>query len=157
MDQILRRIDSHAAEVACLTEAHEGLLSRDGYAICSRADSGYGIKEGRRKVMLWSMKPWTRIDDLGAASMPPGRFVPGVTETSLGELTVIGVCIPWFGSRTEARREAERKGRWEDHERYLAGLADMLGRRSAQRLVVPEVATPPGATRTLPRRSPPEP
>ena len=134
--EILRRIDSHAAEVVCLTEAHEGLLSRDGYAICSQADTGYGIKEGRRKVILWSMKPWTRIDDLGVDSLPPGRFVSGVTETSLGEFTVVGVCIPWSGSRTEARREAERKSLWEDHERYLAGLADVLGRESAQRLVV---------------------
>ena len=121
--EILRRIDHHGAEVVCLTETHPGLLSREGYAICSQADSGYGIKEGRRKVVLWSMQPWERVDDLGVDSLPPGRFVSGVTRTSLGELTVVGVCIPWFGSRTEARREAERKQRWEDHERYLDGLA----------------------------------
>ncbi len=133
--EILRRIDHHSAEVVCLTETHSGLLSREGYAICSQADSGYGIREGRRKVVLWSMQPWERVDDLGADSLPPGRFVSGVTRTSLGELTVVGVCIPWFGSRTEARR-AERKQRWEDHERYLDGLAHVLGRVSAQQLIV---------------------
>ena len=66
------------------------------------------------------MQPWERVDDLGVDSLPPGRFVSGVTRTSLGELTVVGVCIPWFGSRTEAGREPA-KLRWEDHERYLDG------------------------------------
>ncbi len=134
--EILRRIAHHSAEVVCLTETHPGLLSREGYAICSQADSGYGIREGRRKVVLWSMQPWERVDDLGVDSLPPGRFVSGVTQTSLGELTVVGVCIPWFGARSEARRAAERKQRWEDHERYLDGLAQLLGRVSAQQLIV---------------------
>ena len=60
--------------------------------------------------------------------MPPGRFVFGVTQTSLGGVAVIGICIPWFGSRTEARRKLERRVPWEDHEQYLAGLAEVLGR-----------------------------
>ena len=134
--EILRRIDHHSAEVVCLTETHEGLLSREGYAICSQADSGYGIREGRRKVVLWSMQPWERVDDLGVDSLPSGRFVSGVTRTSLGELTVVGVCIPWFGSRTEAWHGKERKKRWEDHDRYLEGLAQVLGCVSAQQLIV---------------------
>ena len=68
--------------------------------------------------------------------MPPGRFVSGVTQTSVGEVTVIGVCIPWFGSRTEARRKLERKLQWEDHEQYLAGLAEVLKQGSEKRLIV---------------------
>ena len=73
---------------------------------------------------------------MGIDSMPPGRFVSGVTQTSVGEVTVIGVCIPWYGSRTEARRNQERKMQWEDHEQYLAGLTEVLGRASAKRLIV---------------------
>ena len=134
--EILRRIDHHNAEVVCLTETHPRLLSGEGHAICSQADSGYGLGEGRRKVVLWSMQPWERIDDVGDGSLPPGRFVSGVTRTSLGEVTVVGVCIPWFGSRTEARRGAKRKQRWEDHEKYLAGLTNVLGRVSTRRLIV---------------------
>ena len=134
--EILRRIDQCAAEVVCLTETHDMLLSDGGHAICSRPDYGYPMKEGRRKVMLWSREPWRQVDDVGIDSMPPGRFVSGVTETSIGEVTVVGVCIPWFGSRTEARRGDERKKRWEDHESYLAGLAEVLERRSASRLMV---------------------
>ena len=61
---------------------------------------------------------------------------PGVTQTSLGEVTVIGVCIPWFGSRTEARRRLERRAQWEDHEQYLSGLTEVLSRASPRRLIV---------------------
>ena len=59
--------------------------------------AGARSKEGRRKVMLWSGEPWEQVDDLGIDSTPPGRFVSGVTQTSLGEAAVIGVCVPWFG------------------------------------------------------------
>ena len=112
------------------------MLSQRGYTICSEPDAGYGIKMSRRKVILWSREPWDEVDDVGLDSMPPGRFVAGVTRTSLGKVTVIGVCIPWFGSRTEARRKLERKMRWQDHEQYLAGLTEVLGRASAKRLIV---------------------
>ena len=134
--EILSRIDRHAPEVVCLTETDVGLLSQRGYTICSQPDAGYGIKINRRKVILWSREPWDEVDDVGLDSMPPGRFVAGVTQTSLGKVTVIGVCIPWFGSRTEARRKAERKMRWEDHEQYLAGLTEILGRAPAKRMIV---------------------
>ena len=134
--EVLSRIDRHAPEVVCLTETHAGLLSPNGQTICSRTDYGYTIKEDRRKVMLWSREPWEQVDDVGIDSMPPGRFVSGVTQTSLGALTVVGVCIPWFGSRTEPRRKLERKMHWEDHEQYLAGLTEVLAGAPAKRLVV---------------------
>ena len=134
--EILRRIRATPPEVVCLTEAHARLAVPDGYAICSRSDYGYGIKGGRRKLMLWSREPWERVDDVGADTLPPGRFVSGVTRTSLGEVTVIGVCIPWFGSRTKAGRQAEPKLRWEDHQQFLAGFAGVLARSPAQRLIV---------------------
>ena len=134
--EILSRIDGHAPEIVCLTETDVGLLSQRGYTICAQPDAGYGIKINRRKVILWSREPWDEIDDVGLDSMPPGRFVAGVTQTSLGKVTVVGVCIPWFGSRTEARRKAGRKKRWEDHEQYLVGLPEVLGRAPAKRLIV---------------------
>ena len=134
--EVVSRIDRHAPEVICLTETHVGLLSPDGHTICSRPDYGYTTEEGRRKVMLWSREPWVQVDDVGIDSMPPGRFISGVTETSLGAVKVVGVCIPWFGSRAEPRRKLERRTQWEDHEHYLAGLTDILGRESAKCLIV---------------------
>ena len=49
---------------------------------------------------------------------------------------VVGVCIPWFGSRTEARRNLERRKQWQDHEEYLAGLVEVLGRGPVKSLMV---------------------
>ena len=134
--EVLGRIDRHEPEIVCLTETHDGLLARGGYAICSRADYGYGLHKNRRKVLLWSKEPWREVDDLGIGSMPPGRFVSGVTQTSVGEVAVVGICIPWFGSRSDSRRGAERRRRWEDHEEYLAGLTEVLERVDARRLIV---------------------
>ena len=134
--EILNRIDRHSPDIVCLTETHADLLSRDGHTICSQPDYGYPVTEGRRKVILWSREPWERSDDVGIDSLPPGRFVSGVTRTSAGVLTVMGVCIPWFGSRTEARRGSERRMRWEDHGQYLAGLTKLLEGAAPNRLMV---------------------
>ena len=134
--EILRRIDRHCPEVVCLTETHKGLLSPDSYTICSGADAGYRARDERRKVLLWSREPWEQVDDVGSDLMPPGRFVSGVTRTSLGEVTVMGICIPWAGSRTEARRGAERKRRWEDHGQYIAGLSEFLKQAPVKRLII---------------------
>lgn len=134
--EILRRIDVHSPEVVCLTETHTDLPSSDGYTIYSEADAGYGVREERRKVLLWSKEPWEQVDDVGSDLMPPGRFVAGVTRTSLGEVTIMGICIPWSGSRTEARRGSERKRRWEDHEQYIRNLSEVLKVAPSERMIV---------------------
>lgn len=134
--EIRRRIHAHAPDIVCLTEAGIGLLDQSGHAIHSQPDSGYGVKTDRLKVILWSRQPWESVDDEGTDSLPPGRFVSGMTQTSVGDVRVVGVCIPWFGSRTERKRGPERKQRWEDHARYLAGLAEVLTRDPATRLIV---------------------
>ena len=134
--EILRRIDEHAPDVACLTEAHEALLATAGYTITAQPDYGYRAPASRRKVLLWSKQPWQQVDDLGLASLPPGRFVSGVTQTPLGAITVVGICIPWWGCRTEAYRGANRKARWQDHEAYLDGLPSILAQLPPERLIV---------------------
>ena len=109
--EIRRRIERHDPEIVCLTEAVIGLSPGDGHTIGSQEDYGYPIREGRRKVLLWSKRPWERVDDVGDRSMPPGRFVAGVTETSIGQLTVIGICIPLVGIAGPGfRRRAEDVG-----------------------------------------------
>ena len=71
--------------IVCLTEAHAELLpSLSAIQRCSQPDYGYSVREGRRKVVggLWSREPWRQMsDDLGDESLPPGRFVSGVTST----------------------------------------------------------------------------
>ena len=134
--EVLRRIAQHAPDVVCLTEANERLLSQAGHTVSAQPDYGYPFKQGRRKVLLWSREPWAQVDDVGLPSLPPGRFVSGVTHTPLGEVTVLGICIPWFGCRTEAYRASERKARWQDHEAFLDGLVELLARMPAKRLIV---------------------
>ena len=132
--EILRRIQVHDPEIVCLTETDIGLLSGNVHVISSQENYGYRVKRGRRKVALWSKRPWVKVDDLGTSSMPPGRFVSGITDTSLGQVTVVGICIPWSGSRV--RWAAEKRRLWEDHREYLAGLGGVLGSISTRPLIV---------------------
>ena len=132
--EILSRIDRHDPQLICLTESHVGLVPW-GHAISSQPDYGYPIKQGRRKVLLWSRQPWEHVDDLGEELMPPGRFVSGTTQTSVGEVTLIGVCIPWSGSRTGTRFHTGRR-KWEDHVDYLACLTRVLEKAPNKRLIL---------------------
>ena len=134
--EILRRLTDLNSQVACLTETDDGLLAEEGHTISAGADYGYGLQKTRRKAVLWSRNPWTHVDDVGHEAMPPGRFISGVTQTPLGEVTVIGICIPWSGCRVEARRGSDRKRRWEDHGHYLECLTEFLRCRPTRRLVV---------------------
>lgn len=134
--EILRCIDDFAPEVVCLTESGNTLLDGSGFTISAAEDYGYPIKPGRRKVLLWSRQPWTQVEDLSAEPWTIGRYISGVTQTSLGEVRVIGACIPWWGCRTEARRGPDRRARWQDHKEYIAGLTELLRGIDARRLVV---------------------
>ena len=51
----------------------------------------------------------------------------------MGEVTVIGVCIPYSRSRVGPRWNRKM---WQDHEEYLAGLAGLLKRAPRARFVV---------------------
>ena len=136
--ELQRRISQQVADVICLTETDtEHLkLPQDGHSICAPGDWGQTRRKGqeaRRKVMLWSREPWDAVDDVGHPSLPPGRFVSGVTQTDVGTVTVIGVCIPYSRSRVGPRWDRRM---WQDHEEYLEGLAGLLKRAAKSRLVV---------------------
>ena len=68
--------------------------------------------------------------------MPPGRFVSSVTPTPVGEVTAMGICIPWFGSRSETRRGSGRKRQWEDHALYLDCLSEVLKGEQDSSLII---------------------
>ena len=133
--EILARIERQEPEVVCLTETNASLLGQEGYAIQSQADYGYRLIEGRRKALLWSREPWRNVDDVGDELMPPGRFIAGTTRTSMGDIDVIGVCIPWSGSRTNHSSTPKRR-MWQDHHEYVERLGCFLEGRDGRRLVV---------------------
>ncbi len=113
-------------DVVCITEGHLDYLEGAGHAITADADYGYAPKPGRRKIMLWSKRPWRAVDALGHHDLPGGRFVAGTTETALGPLRVIGVCVPWMHAHVATGRRD--RVAWEDHLSYLRGLAPLLAR-----------------------------
>jgi endonuclease/exonuclease/phosphatase family metal-dependent hydrolase len=107
-----------------VTEGFAEILPSGGHVIRAEADYGYPIKEGRRKVLLWSRQPWTEVDPVGSSELPSGRFVSGVTDTPLGRLRFIGVCIPWSAAHVSSGRRDRQ--RWEDHLAFVAGLQSIL-------------------------------
>ena len=132
--EILRRIESHDPEVICLTETNKNLLAGCGYSICPQPYSGGPVIQGRRKVLLWSRHSWRKIDWSGDSAMPPGRFVSGITRASIGDVMVIGVCIPWHNANVNVGAKDKRP--WEEHSAYLKGLASILNRKAPYPVVL---------------------
>ncbi len=114
-------IASRTPDVICLTEAKAGLLPDNGHLIESDPDTGYPIKEGRRKVLLWSSLPWDEVSFHDGLDFPSGRIVTGIT----GGVRFIGVCTPWSAAHVPGRRKDRTT--WEDHLLYLDALKELLG------------------------------
>jgi endonuclease/exonuclease/phosphatase family metal-dependent hydrolase len=121
---LLERISAYQPDVVCVTEAYRNFLGRDGHQITSSSDYGYDAPVERRKVILWSRHPWRDVDRSGNRHLPSGRFVRGTTKTNLGEVTFVGVCIPWRDAHVRTGRK-DRKP-WADHLAYLEGLRAIL-------------------------------
>jgi len=131
--EIVQRIERLKPNLACITETGGSLFSY-GHTITSTEDYGYRPVNGRRKVLLWSQNPWTDVDTVGDSELPAGRFVRGVTSTPLGEITVLGLCIPWKDAHVQTGRRDRQ--RWEDHAVYLRVLARVLTAAPRQGLIV---------------------
>ncbi len=132
---ILDSLTEHSADIVCLTETDRRLLSAwEGHTITARPDPRKTATNDQRKVMLWSRREWTDVDDFGDAALPPGRFIAGTTETPSGSVTVIGVCIPWHNANVNVG--AKNKALWKDHSAYLRGLASILTHEPSRPLIV---------------------
>ena len=132
---ILCRIAERSPEIVCLTETDCRLLSAwDGHSIAAISDWGKVAATNRRKVLLWSKREWTNVDDFGSADLPPGRFISAMTETSVGPVTVIGVCIPYHNANVNGG--AKNRVTWQDHKTYLDSLSSILKSQSPGPLIV---------------------
>ena len=89
-------------DVMVLTEARTAFPAREGYTVWSRPMHHRHLGEDERRVVLWSKSPWADVNDVGHDDLPSGRFVSGRTNTPLGQLTIVGVCIPWHMSNVSA-------------------------------------------------------
>lgn len=146
---LYERIVAKRADVVCLTETSADFLTDDGFTITAGPDWGYQAPARRRKVLLWSRRPWSSVDEIGDAQLPPGRFIAALTETELGSVCCVGVCIPWRDAHVRTGK-ANRK-RWEDHLRYLRVLGRALAaQRSSSLILLGDF------NQTLPRSGAPE-
>lgn len=134
------------ADVMVLTESRVSFPAGDGHAIWSRTHG----EPDERKVVMWSKQPWTVVDDLGDPDLPPSRFVAATTQTPVGPIHVMGVCISWHMANVQYG--ARNRKPWEDHVTYCRVLERMISdRRSSTPLVIAgdfnqRVTSPPKTT-----------
>ena len=124
-------------DVICVTEGDAGVLPDCGHVIDAGTDWGYPIPKsspGRKKVLLWSRRPWTPVFDRRQTELPGGRLVAGVTETPIGALTVVGACIPWSGAHVSTG--FKDRVQWQDHDAWLSVFERLSYARSKCRTVV---------------------
>jgi endonuclease/exonuclease/phosphatase (EEP) superfamily protein YafD len=124
------------ADVLVLTEVDMRLTQHvNGETVDAGGDWGYNSPAQRRKVLLWSKTPWR--DVVTASDVPglrSGRYVSGTTRTPIGELRVVGVCVPWrMDHVTGGRRDSAP---WETHRQHLTAMVDQLAVERAYGLPV---------------------
>lgn len=130
----LAHLESYEPDVMVLTEVRTTYPAGDGHVVwCRPLDSSW-LGEDERRVLLWSRHPWSDVDDLGSPSLPTGRFVSARTETPIGPVRVVGVCIPWHMARVSA--PPKDRWPWEEHITYCRELPAVLERYRDERFVV---------------------
>ena len=87
------------------------------------------------------------LQAIRSPGLPSGRFVAGTTNTPLGPLRVIGVCIPWAASHVSTGRRDRQ--RWEDHLRYFEALPEVLDQQRTPYILIGDF------NQAVPRRTAP--
>ncbi len=132
--EVRKQLEGLGADILVVTEGCAADLPSGGHVVTSSQDYGYRLVRGRRKVLLWSSQPWEDVDALGAAALPPGRFVAATTSTPIGDVRVLGVCIPWKDAHVSTGQR--NRSPWQDHLTYLEGLRAIVAQQAASALVV---------------------
>lgn len=135
-------------QIVCITEGYPDFFRGAGHMISAKPDYGYPAADGRRKAMLWSARPWMDTDTIGDGRMPSGRFIAGRTETSIGSINVVGVCVPWRDAHVRNGRRDRLP--WQDHLAYLSGLGRILPKLDGPTIVLGDF------NQRVPRRYQPE-
>ena len=131
--QALRRhLEGIEADVVVTTEDHRSDWDHYPHIVDAGADWGYPIETDRRKVIAWSVSPWTEVRtiDHGAAR---GRLVAADTAIDGVAVTVVAVCIPWAAAHVSTGRRD--RARWDEHLEFCAVLADLLASLSGKVVV----------------------
>lgn len=121
-DRCIEHLESMDADVIVTTE--HSLFDWPAYPhrIDAGLDWGYPLVEGRRKVIAWSKTPWSTTDDQQDGAVR-GRLARARTQTDIGQIDVIAVCIPWRDAHVQTGRR--NRAIWDEHREYLATLAEV--------------------------------
>ena len=122
-------------DVLCVTEGFVGIFPDVGHVIKASQGWGYSVKDDRRKVLLWSKRPWADTDDTARKGYRAAGSSKAVTQAAAGTiLTIVGVCIPWRGAHCNSGRKDRKPG--QDHRAWLAEFARLRSTLTATRFVV---------------------
>ncbi|WP_084558363.1 endonuclease/exonuclease/phosphatase family protein [Mesorhizobium sp. LNJC394B00] len=127
---MIERIAALSPDVVCLTEAFEGSTAELGGFEISVTGVFWSREAAlERKVVLWSRNPWTDVDPLGNQELQTGGFIAAITTTPLGDIRVLGVCIPYH--LASPMSVAPRCPAWSQQLLYLSGLRRLIASRTA--------------------------
>lgn len=126
---MLDRIQALSPDIVCLTEAFEGSTAQlGGFEISVRGVFWSREAVGERKVVLWSKHPWVEMDLQGNENLQCGAFAAATTTTPIGDIRVIGVCMPYsFASPAGLVPKCRQ---WSQHLRFLSGLEPVISNRA---------------------------
>lgn len=74
------------------------------------------------------------VDRVGVDGIDQRRFISAVTNSPIGPLRVLGVCIPWHMAEVTYPVDVKRKP-WELHIRYLELLGELLAKTDVPTVV----------------------
>lgn len=116
---------SYEPDVMALTEVRTSFPVRHGHALWCEPPRGRPLPRTNAELLLWSREPWRDVDRIGTEGLDQTRFVSATTDTAIGPLRVIGVCIPWHTAEVTYPIDVKRKP-WELHIRFLELLPEVL-------------------------------
>ena len=113
-------------DIVCLTEAYPEAMPNGGQVVSSGLSGWYKHERlGARKVLIWSKTGWHKIDAFGSKRLPEGRFIGANTLVYDIDMSVVGMCIPYFAYRTGKKLPTEeRKRQWQGACEYLDALRE---------------------------------
>ena len=110
-------------DVMAVSETRTDFPTNNGFTVFAQHPNGHHAAN-ERKILIWSKNPWSEVDNLGDKALPIGRFISGVTKTPIGEVRVVGVCIPYH--MADVVYGTKDKKPWEQHITFLKILPSIL-------------------------------
>lgn len=125
-DGLVERIKAASPDLVCVAEAHEGSLSAlGGHTLSDRGVLWGEEVDSERKVAVWSPNDWTdRLEVPGLSEL--GGAIIAQTETPLGRMQVVAVCMPYNMAWPKEAGFDQRPPPWSQHLTFLERLTPAL-------------------------------